>query len=800
MKSIIYILLSFLIFPTILTAQQLDLDRRQVYIQAENAYQIGHIDDAINVLESKISSFDGTLKVSAYRLLALCYLANDEINKADQCVDLLLAEDPYYSISLQDPVRFSELIRKKREGIATLVTASQQAETLDEAPVPVTLITEDMIKAIGARDLRDVLTAYVPGITLIEGEEANISMRGVYSSSQEDVLIMLNGHRLNSHCTNSVAPDFRISLDNIKQIEVLRGAASSLYGNVALTAVVNIITKRGGDVNGLEATYGMGSNNTYKGSLLLGKSSMNTDILLWASIYTSRGYKHIIDKDNEDFYGLIPKDGYLYVDGYNHKPAYDLGLTYQWNKFKVSLSHQYSKRVSAYNNIYVLSTYDYDKYGTINGITPGRSNTFTSGNIQYRTSFKDTEIEASFFIDYETITGYNVLGDTLSEGFTNLGGLFYPENEYIKDSIHVNRGVFQIQNYKDLTMGGSLKAFRKYIWGQSYGNVLFGVNYEHFNMFDNDFSLGDNFGRMILTVANERNNTFFNGVENSFSFFAQAKHYLNSHLIFNGGLRYDFKNRYNKKKMNVLSPRLSLIYLPTADWNIKLSYSRSFVDAPYFYRVSSLVYPGRESLNPQYMNNLQLSSSINIKPLHLEYDFNLYYNNLSDIIFLAVDKYTNSGKLNMLGWENGLTYRGSNFHLLGNFAYQYVLDAKNYSATNNKIHAVPNFMLHVIAEKSLYPFIKKIWINAQISCYTKRLSPISNTYIYKGNTDKYINTDLELPGYCLMDLGMRYSWNFFNFNLRCSNILNKKYRLGGDRVPLLQAGRSVLATISFKLN
>lgn len=389
MRKLICILITIcLSIPGLLWAQQGEMDNRQQFALAESEYQVGHIDNAIDMLNRHINTYSGTLKVSAYRLLALCSLAQDDLTNANKYVDLLLREDPYYSISFNDPERFAKLVRDKKEGKTTLVTASQQAETLEEAPVPVTLITEEMIKAIGARNLKEILTSYVPGITSIEGEEANISMRGVYSYSQENILILLNGHRLNSHCTNSVAPDFRISVENIKQIEVLRGAASSLYGNVALTAVVNIITKQGAEIDGLKALYGMGDNQTYKGSLLFGKKNLNTDILLWASIYSSKGYKHTIQHNSEDFYGLIPKDGYYYIDGYNHKPAYDIGLRYQWNKFRVSFSQQYSKRVYAYNNIYVLSTYDYDRYKAINGVKPGRGNSFTSGNIAYSTSSK----------------------------------------------------------------------------------------------------------------------------------------------------------------------------------------------------------------------------------------------------------------------------------------------------------------------------------------------------------------------------------------------------------------------------
>ena len=64
--------------------------------------------------------------------------------------------------------------------------------------MPVTLITEEMIQISGARNLKELLITYVPGMTNVEcNEEMNIAMRGVYSSGQEKILFMLNGHRLN---------------------------------------------------------------------------------------------------------------------------------------------------------------------------------------------------------------------------------------------------------------------------------------------------------------------------------------------------------------------------------------------------------------------------------------------------------------------------------------------------------------------------------------------------------------------------------------------------------------------------
>ncbi|WP_455623445.1 TonB-dependent receptor plug domain-containing protein, partial [Parabacteroides sp.] len=325
MRKLIYIVtIICLSIPGLLLAQQTEMDNRQQFALAESEYQVGHIDSAIDMLNQHINTYSGTLKVSAYRLLALCSLAQDDLTNANKYVDLLLKEDPYYSISINDPERFAELIRNKKEGKTTLVTASQQAETLEEAPVPVTLITEEMIQAIGARNLKELLTTYVPGMTSVESaSEYNVSMRGIYTASQQKILIMLNGVRLNSYTTNIATPDYGISLSKIKQIEILRGPSSSLYGNVALTAVVNIITKDGGDINGLQASYGMGSYGQYKADLLLGKRYMDTDILAWGSFYKSDGEKISISKENG--WGPYPHDGSIIINGFNGKPSYDIG-------------------------------------------------------------------------------------------------------------------------------------------------------------------------------------------------------------------------------------------------------------------------------------------------------------------------------------------------------------------------------------------------------------------------------------------------------------------------------------------
>ena len=81
----------------------------------------------------------------------------------------MLREDPYYNPSIQDPPRFSDLVSNLRMGLtATITTASAQSEDLREVPVPTTLITEEMIRISGARNLQEVLAFYVPGMSIVD--------------------------------------------------------------------------------------------------------------------------------------------------------------------------------------------------------------------------------------------------------------------------------------------------------------------------------------------------------------------------------------------------------------------------------------------------------------------------------------------------------------------------------------------------------------------------------------------------------------------------------------------------------
>ena len=799
----ILLLMFFLLMTSAMWAQE-ENDLRQIYRQAEEEYAIGRFDSSIRLLDGNLSDFDGALKTSAYRLLSLCYLGKESVSEAELYASLLLKEDPYYSTSINDPLRFADLIeRLKRGEETTITTASQQAESIEEAPVPVTLITQEMIKASGARTLADLLALYVPGIVFIEGAEMNVSMHGVYSSSQEKILIMLDGHRLNSRATNSEAPDYRTSLDKIKQIEVLRGPASSLYGNVALTAVVNIITKKGHEVNGLKLSGGIGSNHTYRADFLMGKSALGIDFMGWASVYSSQGEKRNIGIDDEEFYGKVLQSGSMYIGGYNHKPAYDIGFTAEWNDLKFLFNTQYAKKVSPYITVFYPSLYDYDRYRMINGSKPGRSRQSTHMELSYEKKWGQWAGKFSTFVDMESCSYYDLVGDTI-----------LPNDRYVPvgpgevvgsvpEEGVCDYGVYQVQSWNDYAYGINFQAnynFQKSIFK---GSLLFGTQLENYTMKDNSMIAGDHFDRIIVTYS-DANRSILLGNELNVSAFAQLKTYIGDKFIFNGGIRYDYKHRYNGKKLNELSPRLSLIYKINQTANVKLGYSHSFVDAPFFYRATTIAtYAGGNKLDAELMDAVQLSYNQSIRNSDLKYEVNFYYNTLKDIIYFGTpndlgEVLSNAGALKVGGIEGTLFYEKPRLYASLNMSYQHVFESNNYTVTRSHIHGVPDFVLNLLCNYQVWKNRHNdLRVRGNMSLQSKQYAPLTSNLIYIGEQTIY-DPNYQLNARAIFNIGLDYQYKRVAASLSVYNLLNTNYYQGGSMfIPLPQQKRNFMFTLSY---
>lgn len=122
-----------------------------------------------------------------------------------------------------------------------VVTATRTPKALKDVPVVTRLITSDDIKKVDATNIQDLLTEELPGLefSYAMSQETSLNMNGFGGKA---VLFLVDGERLAGETMDNV--DFnRLNLDNVGQVEVVKGASSALYGANAVGGVVNLITR-----------------------------------------------------------------------------------------------------------------------------------------------------------------------------------------------------------------------------------------------------------------------------------------------------------------------------------------------------------------------------------------------------------------------------------------------------------------------------------------------------------------------------------------------------------------------------
>ena len=797
MKRYLYDILAvcMMLMPLMASAQEKQ-DLRQIYTKAEEAYQIGQLDQTIELLENSLNDFTGNLRQSALRLISISYLALDDKDTSEKYARQLLSLNPYYT-SVQDPIRFEDMIAQLKTGRGSMITtASSQAESINEAPVPVTVITREMIDQLSNnKSIGQILAAYVPGLCEVSAYSiSNVAMHGVYTSSQEKILVMENGHRLNMRSTNNGKLDYAISTEKIDHIEVLRGPASSLYGNVALTAVVNIITKNGREVNGVKGKYGYGSYGTHRADFIAGTTLLDADVMAWASLYTSQGKK--IDVPALSDHSMTKHDGYTYIDGYREKPSYDIGCTLNYKDFNFMINLKNGKQVPQYS--WYGETYDYNAFRSMDGSKPGYTINEKHLELGYTKQLGKVNLNVSTYGDWYKVQNYQPVSDSIvTYVFNNNGDVIIIDG---KPLTKLCKGLMQYTNFQEYTIGAMAKADANYTLGNMKGNFLVGSQFEYFKLSSTDFLIGEEYTKVMATFPENKNMIRIDS-EKNISAFIQGKHYFTPKIILNAGLRYDNKFRANGKNVSALSPRVALIYFPNETFSTKLSYSRAFVDAPYSTRNNtSNSYRGSEDLMPEYMNAIQLDFLGKINSWHLIYDVNIFYNHLTDIVVNNpstdpdAPKYINSGSLKVAGAEAVLSFSIPSFHIDANMTYLCPLEADGYYYTDHKIYSIPAFTANLICSKRLVNIGNHLlWLNAGFKFGTKTLN--------KANSRVPDSKDFDLKGNAIVDLGLKYSYrDAIQLSLDCDNVFDRSYYVGGSfYVPYRAQGRTMMATVSFKL-
>jgi outer membrane cobalamin receptor len=137
---------------------------------------------------------------------------------------------------------------------AIVVTAAKYEKLLKDVPQSVTVIDAEELEKKSGKTLGEILQDVV-GLQVQRygaiGSQSSVSLRGMTSSQ---VLVLIDGRPINKFQDGLVDLSM-IPVNNIASIEIVRGAASSLYGSNAMGGVINIITKKEAQ-NSVKISYG----------------------------------------------------------------------------------------------------------------------------------------------------------------------------------------------------------------------------------------------------------------------------------------------------------------------------------------------------------------------------------------------------------------------------------------------------------------------------------------------------------------------------------------------------------------
>lgn len=168
-----------------------------------------------------------------------------------------------------------------------VTTASRIPEQRINVIGDISVISRRDIERAGQSTLAELLQSQA-GVEIESnggvGSLSNIRLRG---TNIQSVVFLIDGMRVSS-AANGLTNISQLLLDQIDRVEILRGAASGLYGSDAIGGVIQIFTKQGSQATRVSATAGYGSNDTTQSSVSvsgkvndtsysLGMGSLNTN-------------------------------------------------------------------------------------------------------------------------------------------------------------------------------------------------------------------------------------------------------------------------------------------------------------------------------------------------------------------------------------------------------------------------------------------------------------------------------------------------------------------------------------------
>jgi outer membrane receptor protein involved in Fe transport len=172
--------------------------------------------------------------------------------------------------------------------------ASKYEQDPREAPASISVITQEEIQRFGYRTLAEVLNSVRGFFTSYDRNYTYVAVRGFTLPGDYNtrILLLVDGHRLNDNVADAayVGTESALDLSAVERVEIIRGAASSLYGTNAFYAVINVITRNGRSLQGGEVQAEAGTYGAYRARATYGRRvPSGIEFLVGGGFYRTSG-------------------------------------------------------------------------------------------------------------------------------------------------------------------------------------------------------------------------------------------------------------------------------------------------------------------------------------------------------------------------------------------------------------------------------------------------------------------------------------------------------------------------------
>ncbi len=507
------------------------------------------------------------------------------------CPEVACSEEPVEDALAKEDELNDELKYLKEE--TYVITPSKIPQRIEKAPGTIHVVTDKEIRQIGARYLWEVVQT-VPGWS-VWAQYWGYSVfyvRGRSGALSSEILFMMNSHVVNNVVTGNALDAYgNLDLDNVKRIEFVSGPASALYGSGAMAGVINIITKEGDDVDGLQVTGSGGSFNTWEGSALFGKTINGYEVAAYANYRNSDGFQGFVDDDQQSVldrqYGTHASLAPGNMKGDNYE--WDAQLTAKYGDFKFDGKYIEKKRDLPFGNRPILDN----------------MSEFHNKNYYLNLSYDVSPTEglnlmAKAYRNQET-------HDMVAQYFPKGSLMITPAGPRLTSENRFTQG-----GYRDSRTGGEAQATYEIV---DYNTIVAGITYERQEVY-NTYREGNiiptsnpyiyippssfqNFSEEYIMQPEERN---------VYAAYLEDIWDILENLRLTIGGRYD----YYTQSGGQFSPRLGINWEITERYNTKFLYGRAF-RAPYFFELYSPEY-GNPDLKNETIDSYELSFGTNFSP------------------------------------------------------------------------------------------------------------------------------------------------------------------------------------------